>query len=154
QHVEAFVKRAKEGFYNGTQVYAVATDSSGNPMSFEAGSKASGLKEKGGVEDPAEQSPEEPGDTIESEDTRNLIRHQYRVVTAVRMDCGESASRFLVVTRREGLTKLDGQQTPFAAVMDREGSLATIDKIGRATTYGTNPETKEAEGIHRMHDHP
>ncbi len=154
RHVEEFVKRAKSGFYNGTQVFSDVQAQDGSPMYFEAGSKASGLPEHGGVLDPAEQDRDDPTDTIEPEDTRTLLRHQYRMVTAGVTDSGESASRFVVVTKREGMQKFDGQRTPFAAVMDRDKSLDTIDRIGRHTTYATSTETKDSPGVYRMRDHP
>jgi cyclophilin family peptidyl-prolyl cis-trans isomerase len=154
KHVEAFIERAKRGDYNGTQVYTVIQSVEGTPERFECGSKASGLVDRGGVRDPAEHDRDEPTDTIEPEDTRNTIHHEFRVVSAVKMDSGESATRFLVVAKRNGLKKMNGASTPFAAVLDREKSLETIEKIGRAPTYATNAETKEANGVFRMRDHP
>lgn len=154
QHVAAFVERAKRGDYNGTQVYSVIQTSEGAPSQFECGSKSSGLADRGGVRDPAEHDKDEPTDTIEPEDTRATLHHEYRVVSAAKMDSGESATRFVVVAKRGGLNKRNGESTPFAAVMDREQSLETLDKIGRATTYGTHPETKDSPGVYRMRDHP
>lgn len=154
RHVAGFVERAKRGDYNGTQVYRVIQSVDGSPEQFECGSKASGLLDRGGVRDPAEHDRDEPLDTIEPEETRSTLRHEYRVVSAAKMDSGESATRFTVVARRQGLTKLNGESTPFAAVMDREDSLGTIDRIGRATTYRTHEETKKSDGTYRLGDHP
>jgi cyclophilin family peptidyl-prolyl cis-trans isomerase len=154
QHVAAFVERAKRGDYNGTQVYSIIQTSEGAPSQFECGSKASGLADRGGVRDPAEQDKDEPTDTIESEESRAIIHHEYRVVSSAKMDSGESATRFLVVAKRGGLNKLNGESTPFAAVMEREKSLETLDKIGRSPTYGNHAETKESPGVYRMRDHP
>jgi cyclophilin family peptidyl-prolyl cis-trans isomerase len=154
KHVESFVAHAKRGDYNGTQVNTIIQSAEGAAERFEAGSKASGLTEKGGSADPADQDRDEPTDTIESEDSRATIRHEYRVVSAVKMDSGESSTRFVVVTKRNGLEKLNGETTPFAAVMDREDSLKTIDRIGTAPTYGTSSETKDAAGVYRMRDQP
>jgi cyclophilin family peptidyl-prolyl cis-trans isomerase len=154
KHVESFIAHAKRGDYNGTQVNTVIQSVEGTPERFEAGSKASGLAEKGGVADPGEQDRDEPADTIEAEDARSTIHHEYRVVSAVKMESGESATRFVVVTKRNGLEKLNGDTTPFAAVMDREKSLETIDKIGRSQTYGSNPATKDMAGVFRMRDQP
>lgn len=154
KHVAAFVERAKRGDYNGRQVYLALQSIEGKPERFECGSVASGLADHGGVRDPATHDRDEPTDTIESEDTRSTIHHEYRVVSAVKMDSGESASRFQIVTKHNGLTKLNGETTPFAAVMDREKSLEAIEKIGQSPTYGTNPETKDLAGVFRMRDHP
>jgi cyclophilin family peptidyl-prolyl cis-trans isomerase len=154
KHAEAFIARAKRGDYNGRQVYMVLQSVDGKGERFECGSVASGLEDRGGVRDPAAHDRDEPTDTIEAEESRTSIHHEYRVVSAVKMDSGESASRFLVVTKRNGITKLNGETTPFAAVMDREKSLETIDKIGTASTYATHPDTKSASGTFRMRDHP
>ena len=154
KHAEAFIERAKRGDYNGRQVYMVLQSVDGKGERFECGSAASGLKSKGGLWDPATHDRDEPTDTIDAEESRTTIHHEYRVVSAVKMDSGESASRFLVVTKRNGITKLNGETTPFAAVIDREKSLETIDKIGQALTYATNPETQKSDGVFRMRDHP
>jgi len=154
KHVESFIRHAKAGDYNGTQVYSLVQTVEGAPERFEAGSRASGLADKGGVRDPSEHDRDDPTDTIESEDSRNSLRHVYRVVSAAKMDSGESGMRFVVVAKREGLSKMNGEYTPFAAVMDKEKSLDTIDKIGRSPTYNSNPETRESAGTYRMRDHP
>lgn len=154
KHVESFIGHAKRGDYNGAQVNTIIQSVEGTPERFEAGSKASGLVEHGGVQDPAEQDRDEPTDIIEAEDTRSTIHHEYRVVSAVKMESGESATRFVVVTKRNGLVKLNGDTTPFAAVLEREKSLETIEKIGRSPTYGSNAETKDRAGVFRMRDQP
>jgi cyclophilin family peptidyl-prolyl cis-trans isomerase/predicted negative regulator of RcsB-dependent stress response len=154
KHVESFIQHAKHGDYNGTQINTIIQSVEGTPERFEAGSKTSGLVDHGGVADPSEQDRDEPADTIEPEDTRSTIHHEYRVVSPVKMESGESATRFVVVTKRNGLEKLNGETSPFAAVMDREKSLETIDKIGRAQTYGSNPTTKDSAGVFRMRDQP
>jgi cyclophilin family peptidyl-prolyl cis-trans isomerase len=154
KHVESFIQHAKHGDYNGTQVYSLLQSVDGAPERFECGSRASGLAANGGVRDPSEHDRDEPTDTIASEDTRYSIRHMYRVISAAKMDSGESSMRFLVVAKRDGLSKLNGEYTPFAAVMDREKSLETIDRIGRSPTYNSNPETRESPGTYRMRDHP
>jgi cyclophilin family peptidyl-prolyl cis-trans isomerase len=154
KHVESFVRHAKQGDYNGTQVYSLIQTSEGGPERFECGSRASGLSEKGGVRDPSEHDRDEPTDTIESEDSRYTVRHVYRVVSAARMDSGDSAMRFVVVAKRDGQPRMNGEYTPFAAVMEREKSLETIDLIGRSPTYHSNAETRESPGTYRMRDHP
>lgn len=155
KHVAAFIQRAKRGDYNGRQVYTVLQSIDGKGERFECGSIASGLEDRGGVRDPAAHDRDEPTDSIEAEETRTTIHHEYRVVSAVKMpSSGESASAFLVVTKHTGLTKLNGDTTPFAAVMDREKSLETIDRIGQASTYATHADTKTASGMFRMRDHP
>jgi cyclophilin family peptidyl-prolyl cis-trans isomerase len=154
KHVESFVQHAKHGDYNGTQVYSVIQSVDGAPERFECGSRASGLAANGGVRDPSEHDRDEPTDTIASEDTRYTVRQLYRVVSAAKMDSGESGMRFVVVAKREGMSKMNGEYTPFAAVMDREKSLDTIERIGRATTYNTSPETRESPARYRMRDHP
>jgi cyclophilin family peptidyl-prolyl cis-trans isomerase len=154
QHADAFIQRAKRGDYNGRQVYLVLQSVDGKGERFECGSLASGLQDKGGERDPATHDRDEATDTIEAEETRTTIHHEYRVVSAAKMASGESASAFLVVTKRTGLAKLNGDTTPFAAVMDREKSLETIDRIGQATTYATHADTKTLSGMFRMRDHP
>ena len=155
KHVQGFIEHAKRGDYNGRQVYRALQSVEGKPERFECGSAASGLEDHGGVRDPAAHDRDDPTDAIESEETRTTIHHEYRVVSAAKMESGgESASRFVVVAKRNGLAKLNGETTPFAAVMDREKSLETIDKIGSAPTYATNPDTKDLSGTFRMRDHP
>jgi len=154
KHVESFIQHAKHGDYNGTQVYSLIQSVEGAPERFECGSRASGLAANGGVRDPSDHDRDEPTDTIASEDTRYSVRHVYRVVSAAKMDSGESGMRFVVVAKRDGLSKMNGEFTPFAAVMDREKSLETIDRIGRSPTYNSNPETRESAGTYRMRDHP
>ena len=94
KHVAAFVERAKRGDFNGRQVYLALQSIEGKPERFECGSVASGLEDHGGVRDPATHDRDEPTDTIESEETRTTLHHEYRVVSAVKMDSGESASRY------------------------------------------------------------
>jgi cyclophilin family peptidyl-prolyl cis-trans isomerase len=155
KHVAGFIERAKRGDYNGRQVYRTLQSVDGKPERFECGSVESGLEDRGGVRDPAAHDRDDLKDTIESEETRTTIHHEYRVVSAAKMESGgESASRFLVVAKRNGLAKFNGETTPFAAVMDREKSLETIEKIGQAPTYAANPETKDLSGVFRMRDHP
>jgi cyclophilin family peptidyl-prolyl cis-trans isomerase len=155
KHVEGFIQRAKRGDYNGRQVYRVLQSIDGKPERFECGSAESGLEDRGGVRDPAAHDRDDITDTIEPEETRTTIHHEYRVVSAAKMESGgESASRFVVVAKHNGLAKLNGETTPFAAVMDREKSLDTIEKIGQASTYAVNPETKDLSGAFRMRDHP
>jgi len=153
-HVESFVQHAKHGDYNGTQVYSIVQTAEGAPERFACGSRASKPVSMGGVEDPSEHDRDEPTDTVEAEESRYTIRHVYRVVSAAKMESGSSGMRFVVVAKREGSPKMNGEYTPFAAVMDREKSLETIDKIGRSTTYNTNPATAQTEGTYRMRDHP
>ncbi len=154
QHVAGFIERAKRGDYNGTQIYSIIQTTEGAPSQFEGGSKASGLAERGGIRDPAEHDKDEPTDTIEPEESRATVHHEYRVVSSAKLESGESATRFLVVAKRGGLNKLNGESTPFAAVMEREQSLETLDKIGRSPTYGNHPETKDSPGVYRLRDHP
>jgi cyclophilin family peptidyl-prolyl cis-trans isomerase len=151
KHVESFIRHAKAGDYNGTQVYSVLQGVDGQPERFEAGSLVSGLK---GERDPALHDRDDPKDAIDPEDARTTIHHVYRVVSAAKMDSGESGSRFVVIARRNGLEKMNGEYTPFAAVMDREKSLETVDRIGRATTYVNHPDTKSAKGVERLRNNP
>jgi cyclophilin family peptidyl-prolyl cis-trans isomerase len=154
KHVESFVQHAKRGDYNGSQVYFVTQTAEGGPLQFDAGSALSNVNSRLYVPDPADHAKDEPTDTIEPEESRYTMRHPYRVVSAAKMDSGESATRFTVVTKKDGLHKLDGEATPFAAVVDREKSLETIDTIGRATTYNSHPDTSKSSGTYRMRDHP
>jgi cyclophilin family peptidyl-prolyl cis-trans isomerase len=148
-HVAAFVGRAKSGAYNGTQIYEVRQNTDGSPLLFRGGSAASSSER-----DPALHDRDEPRDTIEPEQGRFSLRHVYRTVSAVEMESGESATRFMVITAPKGMTRYDGQNTIFGAVIDREGSLETIDRIARAQTYSSNPETTTSEGVVRVQDHP
>ncbi len=147
-HVEAFVSRAKAGKYNGTLVYQVREAADGSPQLFRAGSAASKTER-----DPAKHDRDEPLDTIEPEDTRYTIHHVKRIVSSVEMPSGESATRFQVILANE-MTRYNGQTTPFAAVLDQEKSFDAVEKIGRAETYGTNPETASADDTYRMRDSP
>ncbi len=154
RHVEAFVQRAKAGQYNGTQIYFVRQGPDGSPQAFEAGSTVSKPPDLGGERDPSQHDRDEPADVIEPEDTRFSIRHQYRVVSSALMATGESASRFTVVAKRDGMDSFDGERTPWGAVMEREGSLDVIETIARAPTYGTHSETASSAGAFKMRDHP
>lgn len=149
EHVAAFVERAKKGHYNGTQVYEVRRDTDGTPQLFAGGSAASRTES-----DPAEHDRDEPTDTIEPEDGRFRLRHLYRMVSAVVSRSGESATRFMVITDKDGLRRYDNENTPFAAVLDRDGGLETIDRIGVASTYNTSPETSTSRDVFRVRDHP
>lgn len=149
EHVAAFVERAKRGDYNGTQIYEVRVDTDGSPMLLRAGSRASKTER-----DPADHDRDDPTDTIEPEDSRFTIRHVFGVVSSVEMDSGESATSFQVVTAPDGLPNLDGRSSIFAAVLDREGSLQTLDRLATAPTYGTNPETAKSDSVFRMREHP
>jgi hypothetical protein len=60
----------------------------------------------------------------------------------------------MIVAAANGMTRYDRQTTPFAMVLDREGSLAVLDKICLAPTYRTSPETKDDPETSRMRDHP
>ncbi len=148
-HVAAFVERAKRGDYNGRQVYEIRRSSDGTPQVFLAGSPASGT-----AADPAEHDRDEPTDTIEPEAARHSVRHQQRIVSAVSMPSGESASSFMVITAPDGMRRFDGESTPFAAVIDREGSLDAIQKIANGTTYDNHPRTAPSDQAFRVHSHP
>ncbi len=149
EHVAAFVERAKRGDYNGTQFYDVRLATDGSPQLVSGGSAASKSER-----DPAAHDRDEPGDVIEPEDSRFLVHHELGIVSAVDMPSGESATAFQIVTSQRGMQSFNGRITPFAAVLDREGGLETLARIGRAPTYGTNPDTAEADGMFRMRDHP
>lgn len=148
-HVEAFVQRAKSGGFNRTQVYEVRTDTEGKAQLFLAGSEAS--KDWA---DPTEHDRDEPTATIRPEAARFKIRHTQRIVSAVKMPSGESSHAFMVITAKDGHRRYDGDTTPFGAVVDREGSLATLEKIGQTTTYGQHPATKDLPGILAVRQHP
>jgi len=157
-HVESFVRTAKSGFYNGTQVYDVRKSvSAANPgaLSFEAGSASSRYEGPGAVRDPGAHDADEPDATIDPEDARTTIRHRRGVVTSVVMPSGESSRRFLVVCAPSGLeATLNGNATPFAAVLEKEGSIETIGRIAMSATYGTDPATEKHPETARMRDHP
>jgi cyclophilin family peptidyl-prolyl cis-trans isomerase len=157
-HVRNFIELAKSGWFNGTQVYEArrtASDVSPAPMAFEAGSAASRYEGPDSVRDPGQHDRDEPTHVLDPEEARTTIRHRYGIVTSVLMPSGESARRFLVICAKQGLeSAYNRQNTPFAAVLDREGSLATIDAIALAPTYGTDPTTKDHAEAARMRDHP
>lgn len=157
-HVARFIARAKAGEFNGTQVYHLrtgGTPEAPTPMLFEAGSSASRHSGPGAERDPGLHDRDEPLATIEPEDARESIRHVRGVVSAVTMPSGESADRFMVVCAKDGLSRFDGQTTPFAAVLlDREGSGDVVDRISTAPTYWTDPTTKSETEVFRMREHP
>ncbi len=151
-HVGSFIGHAKAGDYNGTQFYEIRTGTDGAPQLVRAGSRAS--HSEIGTRDPAEHDRDEPLHTQEVEDSRYTVKHKKRVVAAVNMPSGESDQRFTIITAEEGIARYDGDTSPFAAVLDKEGSLDTLDRIARAPTYDTNPKTSEQTGTFRMRDHP
>jgi cyclophilin family peptidyl-prolyl cis-trans isomerase len=156
-HAANFIALAKSGYFNGTQVYQVRTGGTPDaptPLAFEAGSAASRFEGPDAVRDPSAHDQDEPLATIDSEDSRSLIKHRRGVVSAVVQASGESAHRFMVVAAANGLSRYDGQNTPFAMVLEREASPATVDLICRSTTFGTHPETKADPDAFRMRDHP
>ena len=157
RHSANFLALAKSGYFNGTQVYQVRTGGrpeAPTPMVFEAGSEASRYDAGPAFRDPALHDHDEPEATIDPGDARDRIRHLRGVVSAVTMPSGESSHRFMMVCAAEGRRSFDGQNTPFAAVLDREGSLEAIDRICRVPTYGTDPKTAEDPETFRMRDHP
>ncbi|MCG3134297.1 MAG: hypothetical protein HMLKMBBP_01591 [Planctomycetes bacterium] len=157
-HVEEFVRRAKSGVYNGTQVYATRVRESATarePLLFEAGSSWSNVN--GGDRfrrDPGDHDRDEPDAVQEPEQSRYRIRHQRGVVSSVMMGSGESMQRFQVILAKSGMSQENGRTTPFAAVADRDGSMDVVDRIGTAPTYGTTDATKDLAGVDRMRDHP
>jgi cyclophilin family peptidyl-prolyl cis-trans isomerase len=156
-HVASFIELAKAGYFNGTQIYDVrsgGTPEAPTPLLFEAGSAASRFDGPGSTRNPAEHDRDEPDATLEPEESRYRVRHLRGVVSSVLMPSGPSAHRFLVVTAERGLERNNGQNTPFAAVLDREKSFETIDRIARTTTYGTDPETRNDPEVFMMREHP
>ncbi len=149
ERVAAFVKRAKEGHYNGSQVFEIRQDTDGTAQLFSAGSIASRTEA-----DPANHDRDEPADTIEPEESRFKLRHLQRMVTALNMPSGESASAFMVITARDGMQRFDTENTPFGAVLERDGGLDVIRVIGTADTYNTNPKTSLSKDTYRVRDHP
>ncbi len=150
EHVRGFIERAKRGDYNRTQVYEVrAANNGADPQLIRLGSLASKTERN-----PALHDREELNDTIEAEDARYLVHNWRGVVASVETGTGESATNFQIVTAPVSMERYDGVVTPFAMVLDREGSMATLDKLGRAPTYGTSPETQNEQGVLRMRDHP
>ena len=157
EHVANFKKLAKSGYFNGTQIYHVrmgGTPELPTPMLFEGGSAASSYKAPDGVRDPGLHERDEPDAVIEPEDSRFLVRHMRGVVSAVTLASGESARRFMVVAAEKGLSRYDGQNTPFAMVVDREGSFASVDRICRTPTYGSDESLRSDPEVFRMRDHP
>ncbi|MCE9637349.1 MAG: peptidylprolyl isomerase [Planctomycetes bacterium] len=157
QHVAKFFELAKSGYFNGTQVYHVRTAGSPDlptPMLFEAGSAASRFAGPGANPDPGTHDKDEPTDTIEPEDARDAIRQLRGVVSSVSMPSGESARRFMVIGAEGGVARYNGQTTPFAMVLDREGSMSTLEKICRASTYGTDKAFEKDAEKFRMANHP
>jgi cyclophilin family peptidyl-prolyl cis-trans isomerase len=156
-HVANFLELARSGYFNGTQVYDVrtaGTAESPTPMLFEAGSAASRYEGPGSTRDPGEHDRDDPSATLEPEDARYRVRHLRGVVSTVSMPSGASARRFMVVAAEGGLERYNGQNTPFAMVLDREKSFETIDRICRSATYGSDPTTKSDPEVFRMRDHP
>lgn len=156
-HSANFLALAKSGYFNGTQIYQTRTGGSPDapqPMLFEAGSAASRYDAGPESRDPGVHDRDEPSATIEPGESRDRIRHLRGIVSAVTMPSGESAHRFMVICAPNGRRSFDGQNTPFAEVLDREGSLETIDRICRSATYGTDPRTKDHPETFRMRDHP
>lgn len=158
RHVDEFVTLAKSGWFNGTQVYHTRTNlaaGSATPMLFEAGSAASKVNDAAFAADPSLHDRDEPDHTIEPEDSRYTIRHRRGVVCSVAMASGESARRFAVVTAPNGMeNSLRGRNTIFAAVLDKERSMAVAEQITMAPTFGTAPDTKDNPTLTGSRDHP
>lgn len=155
--VDEFLRRVKAGAYNGTQVYSARSrgaDAEREPLVFEAGSRWSNVTATDFQRDPGEHDREEPDAVREPGEARFAIRHQRGVVSTVLLADGESLQRFQVILSKTGMISADGQSTPFAAVLDREGSLEVADRIGLVPTYGTADATKDLTGVLRMRDHP
>lgn len=151
KHVEEFIRRAKAGFFNGTQIYHIRRRGEEDaPLLFEAGSAAS----KTHWTKPETHNDDDPTATIEPEDALFRARHHRLVVSAVLQPSGESAARFMIITSITGMVRYNNQTTPFGTVIPRENGETTVDAIGRAPTYGTHPDTREATGILRVRDHP
>ncbi len=149
ERVAAFVDHAKAGDFNGTQIYEVRLSADGAPQQFRAGSRAS-ITER----NPKDHDRAEPLHAMEPGESRHSIRHLYGVVSSVETAGGEDDQSFMVITAKEGLNRYNGTNTPFGQILDREDSLAVIDRIARAQTYSTNPETTTLDGSFDMRDHP
>lgn len=158
RHVERFVSNAKRGLYNGTQVYRVLQREALDkplPLRFELGSAASRLTGPAPIRDPSTYDRDDPDDVQDPEAAQFDIRHRRGIVSAVTLPSGEAGLNFQVVCSPAGMeSTLDGNTTPFAAIVDREGSLETIDRICLAPTYGTASETKDLPGNLRVRDVP
>lgn len=158
QHVANFLADAKSGYFNATQVYHVRTGGStpeeATPLLFEAGSAASKFGSPDWAPNPAQHDRDEPTATQETEDARYSVRHLKGIVSSVEMPSGESAHRFMVIAAENGISRYDGQNTPFAAVLDTEDSFGAVNRICRTPTYGTDPSTKDDPEATGMRDHP
>jgi cyclophilin family peptidyl-prolyl cis-trans isomerase len=148
-HVASFVAHAKAGDLNRTQFFEVRKSTQDEPQLLLAGSAAS--KD---WTNPMEHDRDEPTAVIEPEPSRFRVRHQFGVVSAVKMPSGESGMAFMIVTAKNGFRRYDGDSSPFGMVIDREGSLATLAALAESPTYGTNPETKDLNGILSVQAHP
>lgn len=158
-HVDAFVKNAKSGWFSGTQVYQARSNLIGgtpSPLAFEAAATSSKANAEAGFNpDPAVHDQDEPDFTIDPEDSRYTIHHRRGVVSAVTMASGESARRFMVVTAPGGMEgTYNGRNSVFGSVLEKEQSLAVIDRITMVPTYGTSPETKDSPLFTGARDHP
>jgi cyclophilin family peptidyl-prolyl cis-trans isomerase len=125
KHVEAFVKQAKAGGFNGTRLYHARR---GEWVELGGGARTRNDELRDDREDdPALSVPVE-------EAARYGVKHRRRMVTSVPLLSGDQADRFAIVLS-ESRPDFDAVRTPFGEILDDAGA-AVADRLGSALVYG------------------
>ena len=124
KHVEAFVRQAKAGGFNGTQVYYVRP---GEWIDLGGGDRTRDAEPRDDRED-------DPALSLPPEDAaRCFVKHHRRTVTSTPLLSGDQEDRFTVVldATRPGF---DSLRTPFGELLDDE-SAGVADRLAGVMTY-------------------
>jgi cyclophilin family peptidyl-prolyl cis-trans isomerase len=125
KHIEAFVRQAKSGGFNGTKLYYTRR---GEWIEMGGGDRTRNAEMRDDRED-------DPAISLAPEEAaRNGVKHRRRMVTSVPLLSGDQADRFAVVLA-EKKPEFNALRTPFGELLDDE-SAAVADRLGSAMTFG------------------
>ena len=134
KHVEAFVRQAKSGGFNGTRIYLVRQGEyfEGGGGDFTRDDLARNDRE------------DDPSLAIAPEDSSRLyVKHRRRILTSGNLPLsGDEEDRFAVVLA-ESWPEFDGLRTPFGELLD-DATAGIADRIASAMTF-----SKDAKKIGR-----
>jgi len=137
-HVEAFLRTARAGGFNGTQAYNLRR---GEYVEMGGGDRTRNST-------PVDDAEDDPALALEPEDAARIgIRHVRGMVTSVPLISGDQSDRFAVLIAAEK-PEFNAVRTPFGELLD-EASRTVADRLASAMTYSqdamyqTRREAKE-----------
>jgi len=126
-HIEAFVKQAKSGGFNGTRMY---TARAGDLVELGGGDRTRNAELRDDREDDAAVAlAPEPA-------SRNYVKHRRRMVTSVPLLSGDQGDRFAIVLAATK-PEFDAVRTAFGELLD-DDSAAVADRLGSTLTFGAD----------------